>query len=389
MNPYSSTPRRTAPGRPWWKTTPAGLGILALVTIVGAFSFPLGFLVLVAAVGLLWFLPPWRWYAKLGASVGALFLLTVGAGLGGQLQETGKTDAKSVEPRTPSPKASPSRAVELKAPDLQGKHLDAAEHTARDAGYITRRHDASAEHRAILLRSGWVVCFQEAKRETAGKVLTFAAVKAGEPCPAKDGEEIPWPTMPQLTGRTWQASVGALTDLGVDKDAIRAESHYLNDELPDGDHDAWRVCEQDPAEGASITAAVTLELAHPQVGCSQAGASLADRDADGDPDYRDHTDDRDRGTGSTGGASGESGSAGSAGGSTGSAAGSTGGGGSSGSVGGSTGGGGGSSSSGGGGAGIVHPGSYCAPAGATGVTRAGTSMVCGPGSDGRNRWRSG
>ncbi len=37
----------------------------------------------------------------------------------------------------------------------------------------------------------------------------------------------------------------------------------------------------------------------------------------------------------------------------------------------------------------VHPGSYCAPEGATGVTSRGTSMVCGPASDGRNRWHHG
>lgn len=37
-------------------------------------------------------------------------------------------------------------------------------------------------------------------------------------------------------------------------------------------------------------------------------------------------------------------------------------------------------------AGVVHPGSFCAPKGATGVTAAGTKMTCGPASDGRNRW---
>jgi hypothetical protein len=35
---------------------------------------------------------------------------------------------------------------------------------------------------------------------------------------------------------------------------------------------------------------------------------------------------------------------------------------------------------------VVHPGAFCAPEGATGVTDRGTSMVCGPASDGRNRW---
>jgi hypothetical protein len=38
--------------------------------------------------------------------------------------------------------------------------------------------------------------------------------------------------------------------------------------------------------------------------------------------------------------------------------------------------------------GVVHPGAFCSPAGATGVTTAGTPMVCGPASDGRNRWHS-
>lgn len=49
---------------------------------------------------------------------------------------------------------------------------------------------------------------------------------------------------------------------------------------------------------------------------------------------------------------------------------------------------GGSSSGGGtsgGSAGTVHPGAFCSPP-ATGVTEAGTPMVCGPAADGRNRW---
>lgn len=37
--------------------------------------------------------------------------------------------------------------------------------------------------------------------------------------------------------------------------------------------------------------------------------------------------------------------------------------------------------------GVVHPGAFCSPQGATGHTTAGTSMVCEPGSDGRNRWQ--
>lgn len=37
--------------------------------------------------------------------------------------------------------------------------------------------------------------------------------------------------------------------------------------------------------------------------------------------------------------------------------------------------------------GTVHAGSFCSPAGATGVSSKGKPMVCGPASDGRNRWQ--
>jgi hypothetical protein len=57
--------------------------------------------------------------------------------------------------------------------------------------------------------------------------------------------------------------------------------------------------------------------------------------------------------------------------------------------GGSSGGGGGGGAPSGGTGAIVHPGAFCAPVGARGVTTAGTPMVCGPASDGRNRWHSG
>ncbi|MEU9399648.1 hypothetical protein [Streptomyces sp. NPDC048242] len=389
MNPYTPAPPRTPPARPWWKTTPAGLGLLAAVALIGAFSLPLGFLAMVAAVVLLWFLPPWRWFAKLGASVGAFFLLGIGSGVGGQLDDTARTDAKPASARTHEPSTEPPsrqrRNEPSPPPSYRGKPLDHAETAARAAGYTTDRHDASAEHRSILVRSGWVVCFQNSPAGNGSRTVTFAAVKSGEPCPEKDGARIPWPVMPDLTGRTWRASVAELTDLDVSESAIRAESHYMNDALPDGDHDSWLVCEQDPAQGDDITAEVTLGLASPAAGCATEGSYLRDKDDDGVPDYRDRTDDRVRST--TGGGGGGSGAADAAGGSGTSGGGSSTSGGSS-----SAAASGGSSSTGGGGGGggpVVHPGAFCSPAGARGVTRAGTSMVCGPGSDGRDRWHSG
>lgn len=38
--------------------------------------------------------------------------------------------------------------------------------------------------------------------------------------------------------------------------------------------------------------------------------------------------------------------------------------------------------------GVVHPGSFCDVPGLPGVTKKGTAMVCGIGSDGRLRWKS-
>ncbi len=35
---------------------------------------------------------------------------------------------------------------------------------------------------------------------------------------------------------------------------------------------------------------------------------------------------------------------------------------------------------------VVHPGAFCSPEGATGQSSTGKSEVCGPASDGRNRW---
>ncbi|WP_189879900.1 hypothetical protein [Streptomyces bluensis] len=46
-------------------------------------SFALGFLMMIAAMVAVWVLPPWRRFARLGATFGAFVLLTVGAGLGG------------------------------------------------------------------------------------------------------------------------------------------------------------------------------------------------------------------------------------------------------------------------------------------------------------------
>ncbi|AZQ38103.1 PASTA domain-containing protein [Streptomyces cyaneochromogenes] len=366
MNPYN-TPA-PAPSRPWWRTTPAALGVLALVALLGAFSFAVGFLVMIAAMVAVWMLPPWRWFARLGATFGALVLLTVGAGLGGQLDDsgTGKSDAKSAggggasaEAVSASPTASKSKPA--KAADYVGKRLDEAEKQARSAGYTAGHHDAADEDRAIILRSGWTVCFQKA--DTAAKTIDFAAVKSAEPCPAKDGGPLPWPKMPDVVGATYNKAVKDLKKAGIGLDRVTLDDVYLDVDTPTAeeaaeDGDEWRVCFQSPDEGTEVESVTRVRLdlgrwtdADLVQHCPSAKDTTYKIPAN-DPDYNNEDDNS-----TTGG-------------------------------GGSTGGGSSSSSGGGTSVGTVHPGSFCSPAGATGVTAAGTPMVCGPGSDGRNRWHS-
>ncbi|WP_282700309.1 PASTA domain-containing protein [Streptomyces sp. CC219B] len=349
MNPYNAP----ALPRTWWRTTPAALGVLALVALLSAFSFALGFLVMIAAMVAVWVLPPWRWFARLGATFGALVLLVVGAGLGGQLDEsgTGESDAKpaggaSAEAVSASPTASPSKPVE--AADYVGQPLDEAEKQARSAGYTAGHHDAADEDRSILLKSAWTVCFQKA--DTAAKTIDFAAVRSAEPCPEKDGDPLPWPRMPDVVGATYNTAVGDLEQAGIDPDRVTLDDVYLDVDTPSAeeateDGDEWRVCFQSPDEGTKVTSATTVRLdlgKWSDVDLVQRCPSAKDtayKIPANDPDY--NNDDEDSSTG------------------------------------------------GGNSVRTVHPGSYCSPAGATGVTSAGTPMICGPGSDGRNRWRRG
>ncbi|MER6179788.1 hypothetical protein [Streptomyces sp. NPDC001652] len=46
------------------------LGLLALVALLGAFSFGLAFVVMIATMVAVWVLPPCRRFAKIGATVG-------------------------------------------------------------------------------------------------------------------------------------------------------------------------------------------------------------------------------------------------------------------------------------------------------------------------------
>ncbi|MCP3767672.1 PASTA domain-containing protein [Streptomyces sp. MAR25Y5] len=365
MNPYNTTP---PPSRPWWKTTPALLCLLALVALLSAVSLGLGFLVMLAAMVAVWVLPAWRWYARLGATFGAFFLLLISAGMSGQLDDSGpdKSEARAKDADDANAGATPSPTT-AKAPELTdytGKALAEAEKGARAAGFTPTRRDASPEDRTIIVRSAWTVCFQQA--DTAAQSVAFAAVKDGEPCPTKDGGPLPWPTMPDVVGDTYNTAVKALDQAGIDLDSVTLDDVYLDIDAPTAEEaaeegDEWRVCFQRPDEDGEVTPTTTVHLDLGQwtdADLVQDCPSKKDttyKIPANDPDYDDGNDSDD--TSTTGG-------------------------------GGSTGGDSSSSDSGSSNVGTVHPGSYCSPPGAAGVTKAGTPMVCGPGSDGRNRWRS-
>jgi uncharacterized membrane protein YgcG len=379
------------------------LGLLALMAVLSAVSFPLGFLVMIAAMVAVWVLPPWRWYARLGATFGALFLMSFGAALGGQLDDNAPSTTEAGA-KNAAASASPATSKAASLTDYTGKALDEAEKGARAAGYTLGRHDASPEDRAIVVRSAWTVCFQKA--DAGEKTVTFAAVKDDEPCPTKDGGALPWPTMPDVVGDTYNTALKALNHAGIDTADVTLDDVYLDVDAPTAKQaaakgDEWRVCFQRPAEDTDVTSTTKVRLdlgrwtdADTVQKCPSKKNTTYKIPAN-DPDHHDKTPDTHATTGgsSTNGGAGNGGSTG--GGSTSSSGGgsstssggssSTNGGGSSSSSSSSSGGG---SSSSGGSAGTVHPGSFCSPPGATGVTAAGTPMVCGPGSDGRNRWHS-
>ncbi|MBQ0855557.1 PASTA domain-containing protein [Streptomyces sp. BH-SS-21] len=358
MNPYN-TPTVL---QPWWRSIPAVLALLALVALIGALSFGFGFLVMIAAVVAVWVLPRWRWFAKAGATFGALVLLTVGAGLGGQLDdggivsEAGTQDkgSEGVKTASPAPKV-------LKAADYTKKPLNEAVELVDSAGFTTTHHDAAGEGRTVMVRSLWTVCFQEV--DTTTKSINFAAVKSDEPCPEKDGGPLAWPVMPDVVGATYDTALKDLERVGIDLDSVELDDVYLDLDAPSAeqaaeDGDEWRVCFQSPEDGSDVTSDTTVSL---DLG-RWTDADLVQRCPKAkDTTYDIPTNDPDYDSGSNTGGSGSTG------------------GGSSSSSGGST---------GGGSVGTVHPGSFCSPQGATGVTKAGTPMVCGPGSDGHNRWHS-
>ncbi|MDX3646066.1 tripartite tricarboxylate transporter TctB family protein, partial [Streptomyces sp. MB09-02B] len=327
------------PRAPWWRTGRARAGFVLAVPVLGFLNAFLGFLMLIAALFLLWWGNAWpkRW--KVTATVAAVFLF--GAVLPPAPQDRASDTVAGADAKARNagdPVTSPSSrgtaengqetepTTDPETPDYRGLRLDKAKKMAQADGFTVGDHDASDQGDGIWMRSNWTVCFQQAGTSSGGaRTIDFGAVHTGSPCPARDGGPIPWPKMPDLTGATWTAAQKKLAALDVPADRTYADTIYGNDTLPDeGEYDEWKVCAHDPGRGEPITDSpwVRVWLSAPENDCpaqareNNGSAQLPDRDDDGDPDYHDpFPGDRNRNSTSPDGLPGSSGDSGGSGGS--------------------------------------------------------------------------
>ncbi|MFI1967909.1 hypothetical protein BLA24_22125 [Streptomyces cinnamoneus] len=215
---------------------------------------------------------------------------------------------------------------------------------------------------AIVLSALWLALFvaTPSKAEHEGKGKAAAPKPAGRasasPAPSPTPSETPSPTPPPTPTPTADPQMPDVVNMpyGKASDALKklvdggteAYSAYTDVELVN-DHDDWTVCFQSPSAGTPLApahAAPKIHVAPPGTPCPKSKNTELHPKPTTEPGP-----DPDRKPG-TGGASG--------------------------------------GSAGGGGVGVVHPGAFCSPQGATGVTTKGTPMTCAPSTGGRNRWRS-
>ncbi|WP_327376741.1 hypothetical protein OG393_23950 [Streptomyces sp. NBC_01216] len=335
--PYPSphAPQPPAPVRQWWRH-PA-LVVAALVVLP-----PVG-------IALAW-LSRWSRNGKIAATVlsGLWFLLFLlsdpPADPAADAKPRASASAAGAAPETPS--ASPTPAG---PPNLVGRTLADAKAAALAAGYDSVSHDASDGDARQWDAGGWTVCFQTpAERRTGDRpALDFGVGRIDAPCPVKDGEKVPWPRMPTVTGPAFGEAKQRLEPLGFK--AVEPRSAYTDVPLPDS-VDGWKVCFQDPRPAEEVRTpqyqTAYLSVTAPDTGCPATPNTELHpvrRSGTGEDDPDD--------------SSGESSDGGTTGGST----------------------------TGGGSVGTVTPGAYCSTPGSTGIGGNGNVYTCkGPGQD---RWR--
>ncbi|MGW8763981.1 excalibur calcium-binding domain-containing protein [Streptomyces sp. NPDC055815] len=180
----------------------------------------------------------------------------------------------SFTPYTP-PTPTPTPIVRRVVADYVGQNLEAASRAAYEAGFRARSHDATEDDKTQLVDGNWKVCFQEpAAGETAAVEegrrigIEFAVVEKSSPCPARDGDAVVFPKVPNVVGKTFEDGSAVLRKAGLTE--IRGASVYTDVDLA-ARHDDWRICFQDPEAGEDIERpeymSVRLSLARPGLSC--------------------------------------------------------------------------------------------------------------------------
>ncbi|WP_405890036.1 hypothetical protein OG427_12380 [Streptomyces sp. NBC_00133] len=148
-------------------------------------------------------------------------------------------------------------ATATATPTPAGSQVGALVSTARDqvqqTGLDVAVHDASDKDETP--GGDWTVCFEKA---TLSKV-DFAAVPNEAPCPKKDGQPIPWPKMPNITGITYAEAVERLDD---DAGNVVIEAAYVDESAQDTNNASqqyanWKVCFQ--ASGSATPSKAPLK----------------------------------------------------------------------------------------------------------------------------------
>ncbi|MFB7262129.1 excalibur calcium-binding domain-containing protein [Streptomyces nojiriensis] len=251
-------PHPHSPVRRWWQH-PA-LIIVALVVLPPA------------GIALAW-VSRWNQAQKIIATVlaGLWFLAPF---LGDPPKKT-QADAKpapqaAAAANIPAATTAPSQSA---PPSYVGKVLKDAKAMAHAAGYDATSHDASPDNAGQWDDDNWKVCFQTQADHPVGKTptLDFGVVRNEAPCPAKDGDPLPYPKMPKVVTLTFSNASETLKPIGLK--AIEPQSAYTDVTLP-ATVDDWTVCFQDPAEGKEFKAPKTetarLAVAAPGTACPTA-----------------------------------------------------------------------------------------------------------------------
>ncbi|WP_416371148.1 excalibur calcium-binding domain-containing protein [Streptomyces sp. MB09-01] len=285
-------PYPQAPVRRWWQHPALIITLLVLIPPAG--------------IALTW-LSPWSQVKKVVATVLAgLWFLTPFLGDPPKKTETdAKPKAAAVESTAPAAAPSPAGPA-----SYVGQNLKQAKTAAYAAGYSSISHDAGPDDAGQLDEDNWKICFQSVAAESAGRTSTldFGVVRNEWPCPAKDGEPIPYPKMPKVVGLTFSKASETLKPIGLK--AIAPQSAYTDVTLPAAVDD-WTVCFQDPAEGREIqypkTSSAHLKVVAPGTACPAAEGGKLHPDPTTPPRPPSSDDDSDTSTGSSTGGSGSGG----------------------------------------------------------------------------------